>query len=755
LDFSCVEMARQACGGAASLPRTLTSRRSARLPRALAAALIIVGTWSTAAAEGGAPALLAVPIPHGSPWPPECSARAAALLAQMSTQEKLAMVHGYGNGEWWLGNYAGLVLGNTRIGWPPLNLEDGPQGVADGVSQVTCWPSSLTVTSTWNVTAMAAFGAAMGEEQFAKGANIMLGPGVNLARVPWGGRNFEYLGEDPLLASRLVAAEIAGIQSANVSACVKHLLGNNQEMNRGGVDVHMPRRAYMEAYIQPFLAAVDAGCGAAMCAYNLLNGTYACENAALLGDVKERFGFRGFVMSDWFATHSTITAAAAGLDMEMPGDTHFGLALAQSVANGSVPEARLDDMLMRALTPLFAVGVMDNAPTPSRNLTANAITEAHSALAVELACASIVLLKNDHGLLPLSANGTTSVLVLGDVDTVHGTGSGGVTPAHVVSPYEGIYTLLNGGPPPRDNIAAATGGGVNVTEYSGQNASLAASLAADFGVVVMSLATSSGEGADRLNLSLPLWQDEMAAAVLAANPRAVIVARCPGACAMPWAAAARAVLLQLMPGQASGTAIAQTIFGANNPSGKLTVSFPASMNGTWLSTPPGGPIDPALYPGSDRGGYNPVVDYAEGLGFGYRFFDAHPELPPLWAFGHGLSYSTFVYSNLAVDGAVSLTENATVSMTLTNSAGPAGAEVVQLYVSPPAAVGGPPKMLKGFQKALLAPGEARTLMFSLSAADLAVFDVSADAFVLVPGSYGVLAAAAADDIRLSSEVDVG
>ncbi len=581
------------------------------------------------------------------------------------------------------------------------------------------------------------------------------------------------------MASRLVSAEVAGIQSANVSACVKHLLGNNQEMNRGGVDVHMPRRAYMEAYIQPFLAAVDAGVGSAMCSYNLLNGTYACENADLLGDVKGRFGFRGFVMSDWTATHSTIKASTVGLDMEMPGDTWFGLPLAQSVANGSVPEARLDDMILRALTPLFAIGVMENPPTPARNLSTNAITEAHTALAVELACESIVLLKNENGLLPLSVNGTTSVLVLGDVDTVHGTGSGGVSATHVVSPFEGIYTLLNGAPTPAASPpqslpscgtevgpcepapamaelrSATTAAGINVTEYSGQNVSVAASLAAAFDVVVMSLATFSGEGADRANLSLPLWQEEMAAAALVANTRTVIVARCPGACTMPWAAAARAVLLQLMPGQASGTAIARTVFGANNPSGKLAVSFPATMNDTWLSTPPGGPVDPNLYPGSNRGGYNPVVDYAEGLFFGYRFYDAHPELPPLWAFGHGMSYSSFNYSSLVVDGAVSIADNATVRVTVTNVAGPAGAEVVQLYVSPPpASVNGPSKVLRGFQKVLLAPGEAQTLSFSLSAVDLATFDVTADDFLLVPGSYGVSAAAAADDVRLSGVVDV-
>jgi beta-glucosidase len=720
-----------------------------------------------------------VPIPHGSPWLPEFSTKATALLAQMSTQEKLAMVHGYGNGEWWLGNYAGLVLGNSRINWPPLNLEDGPQGVSDGVSQVTCFPSSLTVATTWNITSMGAFGLAMGQEQYSKGANIMLGPGVNLARVPWGGRNFEYLGEDPFLASRLVSAEVSGIQSANITACVKHLLGNNQEYNRGGVNVIMPRRAYMEAYIQPFLAAVDAGVGAAMCAYPLLNFSYACENVALLSDIKNRFGFRGFIMSDWFATHSTINSSASGLDMEMPGDTWYGLALAQSVANGSVPELRLDDMILRMLTPLYALGVMDTQPSLDRNLSTNAITDAHSALAVELACESIVLLKNENNLLPLNVNDTTSVLVLGDINTVHGTGSGGVNAMHIVSPFEGLYTLLNGGPPPPpleqqsvpctfqtkpclvDNdssanlfLSAITASGINITEYSGQNISVATSLATYFDVIVMSLATFSGEGADRANLSLPLWQEEMAAAIIAINPRAVIVARCPGACTMPWAASARAILMQFMPGQASGTAIAQTIFGINNPSGKLAVSFPAKMNDTWLSTPPGGPIDPNLYPGSDRGGYNPVVDYSEGLGFGYRFYDVHPELPPLWAFGRGLSYSTFVYNSLVVEGNVSLTTNATVSLTVTNVAGPAGAEIVQLYISPPSTIAdGPVKMLKGFEKVLLLPGQTQSLTFSLSAIELATFDVFVDDFVLVPGTYGVLIAAASDDIRIHGVIE--
>jgi beta-glucosidase len=225
---------------------------------------------------------------------------------------------------------------------------------------------------------------------------------------------------------------------------------------------------------------------------------------------------------------------------------------------------------------------------------------------------------------------------------------------------------------------------------------------------------------------------------------------------MPWADSARAILMQFMPGQASGNAIAQTIWGLNNPSGKLPVSFPISMNNTWLSSPPGGPINPSLYPGSNQGGgYNPIVNYSEGLNFGYRFFDLYPDLPPLWAFGHGLSYSTFIYSNISVYGKVSVIDTVTISMSLTNKAGPAGAEVIQLYVSSPSAiVDGPIKVLKGFQKVFLLPNETQMVLFNLTAIDLAIFDVTVDDFVLISGNYDVMIAAASDDIRLRGVISV-
>jgi beta-glucosidase len=564
------------------------------------------------------------------------------------------------------------------------------------------------------------YGAAMGREQWLKGTNVMLGPGVNLARVPWCGRNFEYQGEDPLLASRMIAAEIEGIQSNNISACVKHYVFNSQEFDRSGQSANVPDRAAKELYYKPFHSAVDAGVGSAMCSYNRANGTWACENANTLNELKTVAGFEGWVMSDWGATHSTEAAANNGLDQQMPDDGFFGAPLRAAVAAGSVPQSRIDDMVLRMLTPMFALGLMADPPTPDRNLSAPALTAAHNALSRALAMRSITLLKNEGNLLPVNPAALASVVVLGDASTVHGDGSGGVVTPYVITPAQGLFALINtgswavptSGPPGvcavedntdyfqdnspsvfaasaadcctacsntpgcnswtwdkgttcwlkpnadgrRANSAVMSGnvtthptppptpkGAVNVTYYAGQDAAGAAAACAGASLCVMVVATKSSEGGDRGDLSLPTWQDAMAAAVVAANPNTVVVARCPGACFMPWRDAARAILFELMPGQESGNSVAATILGANNPSGRLPVSFPATMVDTWL----GNPVNPLQYPGTDRGRGFPESDYTEGLFMGYKWYDAQ-NISPLWPFGFGLSYSTFTYSQLAV-----------------------------------------------------------------------------------------------------------
>jgi beta-glucosidase len=297
----------------------------------------------------------------------------------------------------------------------------------------------------------------------------------------------------------------------------------------------------------------------------------------------------------------------------------------------------------------------------------------------------------------------------------------------------------------------------NVTEYVGTDAAGAVALlqAGGFDTVIVSVAVKSSEGGDRDDLSVPAWQDALAAAVLAAAPAAgvkpVVVARCAGACFMPWLDAAPAVLYQLMPGQEGARSMARALWGAVNPSGKLPISFPRTMNDTWLGSPP----RPEQYPGVDQGKGWPEVQFSEGLFVGYRWYDAHLELEPLWPFGHGLSYTRFEYSQLRVSGAVGAATAATVSVVVTNVGAVAGAEVVQLYVAHPAAADEPPKALKGFDKVALAPGQAHTVVFSIAASDIAIFDVVSDNFLTVPGTYGVLVGSSSRDIRLVGEFVAG
>jgi len=330
--------------------------------------------------------------------------RAEKLLKQMSLNEKLAMVHGFD------GPYVGNVNANTRLNIPQLTLEDGPQGVADGVKLVTCWPSALTVVASWDLDLNYAYGEAMAAEQRLKGTNIMLGPMINIARVPMGGRNFESYGEDPYLASQMVAVSVQGIQSQGILACAKHYVDNNQEHDRFTVSENVPERAQWEIYYPGFISAVNAGVGSIMCAYNKINNTYACENNQTLNaDLKGKMGFQGFVMSDWGATHSTIAAANNGLDMQMPDDSFFGENLLLSIQNGSVPVSRLNDMVVRILTPLFAIGVIDNPPIG--NLSVDVRSEDHNLLARKLSAAGTVLLKNENNILPIADSVTTIAVI--------------------------------------------------------------------------------------------------------------------------------------------------------------------------------------------------------------------------------------------------------------------------------------------------------------------------------------------------------
>lgn len=633
----------------------------------------------------------------------------------MNQTEKLAVVHGYG------GSYVGNVPANERLKIPAINLEDGPQGVADGVNDVTCWPSSLAIAASWDSKLMYAWASAMAEEQFKKGTNVMLGPDINLARVPLGGRIFEMFGEDPTLTATLVVASVNGIQSQSVVATAKHYIDNDQEYQRGTVSIEVDERTQHELYYPQFQAAVEAGVGAIMCSYNRINGTYSCENNQTLADLKTGMGFEGWVMSDWGATHSTVASALAGLDQEMPSDTYFGSALASAISSGQVPQSRLDDMATRILTALYSVGAMENF-TPTGNLGVNVTSEAHDELARVLATSAITLLQNTGGILPLPASGKTIALIgdAGSINpTVAGGGSGHVNAPYVVTPLQGITALVG------------SGGKVTYTPTNPITNAASAAKAADYAVVFVGF--TSSEGSDRANLSLPEPQDQLIEAVVAANPNTVVVLNGPGQVLMPWASQVKGILFGFFPGQESGNAIASVLFGNFNPSAKLPISFPVKES-DWFSG------SANQYPG-----VNGIIQYSEKLEVGYRWYDSQ-NIQPLFPFGHGLSYTTFTYSNLQITGTIAST--LTITATVQNSGKVAGTEVAQLYIGFPSSAGEPPQVLRGFYKIILDAGASGTATFPLDKDDVSIWSIAQDSWTAITGTFNVYVGASSRDIRL-------
>lgn len=651
----------------------------------------------------------------GRPWmnakatPKE---RAQALLAQMTLDEKLAMVRGYS------GPYVGNVQPNARLKIPTINLEDGPQGVADGVKLTTCWPSALTVVASWDTQLMYQWGVALGKEQRMKGTNVMLGPMINIARVPVGGRNFESFGEDPVLAATMVGPSVKGIQSQGVIACAKHYVDNNQEYHRTTVSENVDERTQHEIYMPAFKAAVDAGVGSFMCGYNKVNNVYACENNYTLNTVlKDMWGYEGWVMSDWGATHSTVLAANSGLDQQMPDASFFGANLKIAINNGQVPMSRLNDMVVRILTPMFAVGIFDKPQTG--DLGVDSRSAEHSALARELASAGTVLAKNTGGALPLSAQ-VTEIAVLGDDGKNNpifaGGGSGHVENSYIITPFDGI--------------AARAGTSVNVTYAATNDLARAVQLAQAAEAAIVFVGTSSSEGSDRTSVTYDAAQTKLIQSVCAVQKRTIVVTHLPGATAFgDWADCVAAIVIAWLPGQEDGHAIADILYGDVNPSGRLPVSFPAKPSDNPVASP-------SQYPG-----INDQASYSEKLLVGYRWFDAK-SVAPLFPFGHGLSYTTFTYSDLAITGRK-------VALSVKNTGKRDGYEVVQLYIGYPSSAGEPPKALRGFQKVSLPIGVASELNFQLSDEDLSIWDVSTHSWSLVHGSFSIYVGASSRDIRLT------
>jgi len=550
----------------------------------------------------------------------------------------------------------------------------------------------------------------------------LLGPMINIARVPQGGRNFESFGEDPYLAAELVKPEIQGIQSQGVIGCAKHYVCNNQEYHRTSVSANVDERTMFEIYLPAFKAAVDAGVGSIMCSYNKINSTWACENDVTLNNyLKQKLGFQGWVMSDWGATHTTAKAATGGLDQQMPDASYFGANLATAVNNGQVPQSRVDDMVVRMLTAMYAGGLFDNPQTGDLNV--NVQSAEHTTLARTLAEAGTVLLKNTGGILPIDTTKVRKIAVIGDDGQDHviatGGGSGGVVTPYVISPFQGIKTRA--------------GASLNVTYINSKSTDAAAALARQVDVAIVFVATTSSEGGDRGSLSLPGNADALVSAVAAAQPKTVVVVHCPSAVLTPWSGSVAGVISAFLPGQEDGNAIANVLFGDVNPSGRMPVTFPVNAQQIPVNTP-------AQYPG-----INDQSEYSEKLLVGYRWYDAR-NVDPQWAFGHGLSYTTFEYSNLKVAGSAGA--GFTVTADIKNTGGRAGAEVAQLYLGFPASAGEPPKLLKGFQKVNIQAGQAQTVTFKLGAADLSIWDVNKHDWALASGTFDVLVGASSRDIRV-------
>eukprot|EP00933_Yihiella_yeosuensis_P032336 TRINITY_DN25930_c0_g1_i1.p1 TRINITY_DN25930_c0_g1~~TRINITY_DN25930_c0_g1_i1.p1 ORF type:complete len:733 (+),score=141.33 TRINITY_DN25930_c0_g1_i1:163-2199(+) len=670
----------------------------------------------------------------------------------MTLEEKLQLLHGPPGGPP-TGEtpcaYVGIVAGVKRLGIPPINMNDGPQGFRDDPhpGSSTAWPAGLTMAASWDPEAVFEWGSGMGQEFYKKGSNVQLGPGLCVARVPRNGRNFEYLsGEDPFLGKSLVGPAVKGIQSQKVVANAKHWVLNNQETARQHVSSEIDERTRFEMYYPPFEAAIQAGVGSFMCSYNKINGAWSCENPTTLGhDLKKVLGFKGYVMSDWGATHSM--SIMEGLDVEQPAADWMNEELIKpALAAGSVTQTAIDDSVTRILWSMFSVGVMAEPESAwdCAKLKRNVTSEDAVASARKLSAISTVLLKNEGDILPLQQKKRFAVLGLADENALtHGGGSGEVIPAFVSTPLAGI--------------AAAAGDGAIVKFNNGSNIEAAAELAAQSDYAIIFAGTLSSEGSDRTSLSLDDGtkfrnQNALISAVAKkAGQKAIVVLSVPGAVVMPWSADVAAILTNFMPGQEAGNAIADVLFGKVNPSGKLPLTFPNLENETKASQ--------AQWPGIPNADKPDYAYYTEKLLVGYRFYDAHEiEFTKGFPFGHGLSYTKFDYSSLVVSpiSSNSSSHGLKVSFIVKNAGMAPGAEVAQLYLTFPKEAGEPPQQLKGFEKTkVLKAGEQQEIELILQPRELSIWDVRESKWSAVGGSFEVRVGASSRDIRLQSTHHTG
>jgi beta-glucosidase len=689
--------------------------------------------------------------------------RAEDLLARMTPEEKALLLSGSG----WMESTP-----NERLGIPAIKMADGPMGVRSwaGSSAVTsaastapvyatAFPAGIAMASSWDVELVQAEGRAIAQQVKALGRDMILAPTVNIARTPLWGRNFEGYGEDPYLAGRMGVAYVRGVQGEGVIPSVKHFAANNQEFERHRIDETIDLRTLHEIYFPAFRAAVqEGGAWAVMNAYNKVNGRYSAESPFLLtATLRKRWGFEGFVISDWGSTYSTAGTVNAGMDLEMPGGERMRAWLARpetrtagndggwltekkvlaAVASGEVKQATIDDNVRSILRVMFEAGLFDH-PHAARG---EVETAGHRALARRAATESMVLLKNDGPALPLDAKKIRSVAVVGPAAAVARTGGGGsslVRPKDPVAPLAGIREAAGPGVDVRYALGVPmVGEQAGVDAAKAREEAVAVAARSDAAVVLVGYSPRlESEGFDRASLDLPAGQDDLIQAVAAANKNTVVVVAAGSPVAMTrWIDRVPAVLYAWYGGQEVGHAVGDLLFGIAAPSGKLPVTFPRRIED---STAYG------HYPGE-----NLHVEYAEGIFVGYRGFDRN-KAEPLFPFGHGLSYTTFEYSGLTVSPAkVKADGKVEIGLKVRNTGTRPGAEVVQLYLHDvESSLPRPEKELKGFGRMMLQPGETRALTFALARSALQFFDPGKGDWVAEKGAFEVLVGASSRDIRL-------
>ncbi|WP_243719240.1 glycoside hydrolase family 3 C-terminal domain-containing protein [Actinomadura sp. 7K534] len=651
--------------------------------------------------------------------------RTDLLLPRMTADEKISMLAADDPFGGPLGGYFETAHADTndgieRLGIPPVHMADGPAGVRQG--KATALPAPIALAAGFDRDTAALYGRTVAWEARHRGNDVVFGPTVDVLRTPRNGRTFEGFGEDPHLSAALGVPWIEAAQSQGVMTAVKHMAVYTQETDRLTLGMTVDPRTLREIYLPPFEAAVKQG-GAAtvMCGFGKLNGRWACEDGAVLNDVlRSEWGFQGYVASDHFAPKDAADAANGGLDMELPvGLRYNAFMLKMAVSQGKVTQATVDGHVRNILRTMFRFGLFDRQKYPN-DLTAIDRTASETA-ARKIEESGITLLKND-GVLPLDAPGSIALIGRAAQESPSGHGSAQVVPFTTVSAQQGI--------------ARRAGAGTRLSHTNGDDHAEAADLARQADVAIVFATDSQGEFFDKSCLTLqcgePLRgdQDALITEVAKANPNTIVVLNTGGPVLTPWAGQVKGIVEAWYPGQEAGNALARVLYGDVDPGGRLPVTFPVNEN----DAPTSG--NPAQYPGTNQN-----VTFSEGVMVGYRHYDSNG-IAPRFPFGHGLSYTTFRYSNLVAD-----TDSARV--TVTNTGSRKGIAVPQLYIgmpSPGVDVPQPPKQLKGFAKVTLAPGESTQVTFPLSSRSFAYWNEGAKAWKVADGCYRVMAGSSSREI---------